>query len=99
MPHHQAVSSTFEFLHNYCCKFLNGAYKGGGVYVLKSSSPSCCGFFCNCFLCLCLGLLILYQGVGKFVRLCAFELHHRVSTSSCDDVQYICAYCSIKNFG
>jgi hypothetical protein len=38
------VSSTFEFLYNCCHKFSNGAYKGGGVYVLKSSSPLCCGF-------------------------------------------------------
>jgi hypothetical protein len=44
MPHHQAMSSTFEFLHNCCCKFFNVAYKGGSMSMLKSSSPLCCGF-------------------------------------------------------
>jgi hypothetical protein len=41
---HQAVSSTFEFLHTYCCKSPSGAYRGGGVSMLKSSCPLCCGF-------------------------------------------------------
>jgi hypothetical protein len=44
MTHHQVVSSTFELLHNYYRKFPNGAYKGGGVYVLNNSSPLCYGF-------------------------------------------------------
>jgi hypothetical protein len=38
------MSSTFEFLHIHCCKSRNKACKGGGMYVLKSSSPLCCGF-------------------------------------------------------
>ncbi len=42
--------------------------------------------FCICFLCVCLGLSILYQGVKKYVRLCVFQLHHKANTSSCDDV-------------
>ncbi len=44
MSHHQVASSAFEFLHNCCCKFSSRAYRGGGVFVLKKSSPLCCGF-------------------------------------------------------
>ncbi len=44
VPHHQATSSTFEFLHTCCHKSPSGVYKGGGVYVLKSSFPLCCEF-------------------------------------------------------
>jgi hypothetical protein len=44
MLHHQATSSTFEFLHIHYRKSQNEACKGGGMYVLKSSSPLCCGF-------------------------------------------------------
>jgi hypothetical protein len=40
---HQAAS-TFEFLHKCCHKFPSEAYKGGGVFVLKSSSLLCSGF-------------------------------------------------------
>jgi hypothetical protein len=36
--------TTFEFLHNYCHKSSSKAYKGGSVFVLKSSSPLCCEF-------------------------------------------------------
>jgi hypothetical protein len=35
---------NFKFLHTYCNKFPNGAYKGAGVYVLKSSYPLCYEF-------------------------------------------------------
>ncbi len=44
MSCHQAVSLTFEFIHNYFSKSSNKTYKGGNVYVLKSSCPLCCGF-------------------------------------------------------
>jgi hypothetical protein len=66
------------------------------MYVLKSSPPCVVGF-CTCFLCLCLGLSILYQGVGKFVRLWVFKLHHKASTNLCDDFIKTCAYCSVRN--
>jgi hypothetical protein len=44
MSCHQAMSLTFEFIHNYSSKSPNKTYKGGNVYVLKSSYPLCCGF-------------------------------------------------------
>ncbi len=66
------------------------------MFVIKSSS---CVVKNTCFLCLCLRLLILFQGVGKFVRLYVFELHHRANTSLCDDLLKICAYYSIINYG
>jgi hypothetical protein len=40
---HQAVSSTFEFIHNCCCKFSSEAYRSGVLFMLKNSSPLCCG--------------------------------------------------------
>jgi hypothetical protein len=61
--------------------------------------PPCVVGFCTCFMCLCLGLLVLYHRVGKFVKLCAFKLYHRASTSSCDDLLQIYAYYLVKNIG
>ncbi len=55
--------------------------------------------FCTCFLCVCLGLSILYQGVGKSVRLCAFGLHHRTNTSLCDDLLYFVHIVQIESMG
>jgi hypothetical protein len=89
------VLSTFEFLHT-CYKFLSGAYRGGGVFMLKSSSPSCCGFL-HLFLMSMFGIVNFYQGVGKSVRLCAFELHHMASSSLCDNLLQICAYYLVRN--
>jgi hypothetical protein len=77
---HQVMSSTFEFMHNCCHKSLNEACRGGRVYVLKSSSPSCCGFL-HLFPMSMFGIANFYQGVGKFVRLCGFGLHHRANIS------------------
>jgi hypothetical protein len=88
MLHHQAMSSTFEFLHNYCHKSLSGVYKGRGVFMLKGSAPLCCGFL-HFFLVLVFGIINflsrVYQGLKKSVKLCAFGLHHKANTSSCDD--------------
>jgi hypothetical protein len=47
VSHHQATSSTFEFLHIYYHKSQNEACKGGNMYVLKGS-PLCCGFLHLC---------------------------------------------------
>jgi len=44
MSCHQVASLTFEFLHTCCRKSPSKAYRGGGVFVLKNSSPLCCGF-------------------------------------------------------
>jgi hypothetical protein len=52
----------------------------------QRAPPPCVVGFCTCFLCLCLGLLVLYHGVGKSIKLCAFGLHHKVNTISCDDL-------------
>ncbi len=97
MSCHQVASSTFEFLHNCCRKFLSEAYKGGGAYVLKNSYPLCCGFL-HLFPMSMFGIINSLLGVGKLVKLCAFELYHKANTSSCDDLLQICACYLVRNF-
>jgi hypothetical protein len=70
---------------NYCHKFKGGAYRGGNVSMLKISYPLCCGFL-HLFLMFVFKIVCSLSGVVKFVRLCAFKLHHKVNTISCDDL-------------
>jgi hypothetical protein len=60
VPHHQAMSSNFEYLHT-CHKFSSGIYKGGGVYVLKSSFPLCYEFW-ELFLMFVFGIVNFLSG-------------------------------------
>ncbi len=68
------------------------------MYVLKSSSPLCCGFL-HLFLMYVFRIISSLSRVGKFVKVYVFELHHRANTSSCDEIFKICAYCSVKIYG
>jgi hypothetical protein len=64
---HQAVS-TFEFLHNYCFKSSSKAYRGGGMYVLKGSSPLCCGLL-HLFLVSMFGIVSFLSGVKEICQI------------------------------
>jgi hypothetical protein len=84
VPRHQVKSSTFEFLHTYCCKSLNEAYMCESMYMLKSSSPLCCQFL-HLFPMFVFGIVKFLLGGRESIKLCVFKLHHRVRTNVCDD--------------
>jgi hypothetical protein len=77
--------SHHQLLHNYCHESPNRAYRGENVYMLKGSSSLCCGFL-HLIPMSMFGIVNSFLGVGKFVRVCAFKLCHRVNISLCDDL-------------